>query len=183
MSYSFTPQTFDNVNAKDARTAARKFHGLAKKGSRTAFTNAMQHAHALKALNDAWKGKALVSTDGKPLTKVQLVSWVGTLERAMFDRYVLAASFTATQVADYVEHVESKGKTPHVTGLVKFYAEEKPKETKDIVATLNVAKTDNAKGGTVTLYTDGTFKMSNGLDEKRARKVVKSFQKFATFGA
>lgn len=183
MSYSFTPQTFANVNASEVRTSARKYHGLAKKGSRTAFTNAMQHAHALKALSDAWKAKKLVTSDGKPLTKVQLIDWVDTLKRAMFDRYVLAASLSATQIAKYVEAMEADSKTPHVSGLVDFYADKKAKDTKDIVATLNVAKTDDAKGGTVTLYTDGTFKMSNGLDEKRARKVVKSFQKFATFGA
>ncbi len=183
MSYSFTPQTFANVNAKDARTAARRYHGLAVKGSRTAFTNALHHAHALKALDDARKAKALVSTDGKPLTKPQLIEWVGTLQRAMFNRYVQAAAFTPEQVEGYVEWAEGKNQTPHVSGLVDFFADKKPKDTKDIVATLNVAKTDDTKGGTVTLYTDGTFKMSNGLDEKRARKVVKSFQKFATFGA
>ena len=183
MSYSFTPQTFANVNANDARTAARKFHGLAVKGSRTAFTNALHHAHALKALDDARKAKALVSTDGKPLTKPQLIEWVGTLERAMFNRYVQAASFTPEQVEGYVEWAEGKNKTPHVTGLVDFYAEKQPKEDKGVVAILTIPKTDDAKGGSVTMYADGTFKVSNGLDEKRARKVVKNFQKFSTFGA
>jgi len=107
----------------------------------------------------------------------------GHPEAAMFDRYVLAAKFTATQVADYVNATEAEGKTPHVTGLVDFYAEKQPKEDKGVVAILTIPKTDDAKGGSVTMYADGTFKVSNGLDEKRARKVVKNFQKFSTFGA
>lgn len=169
--FNFTPSVYSvDTAAVNVVREARTLHKRATKGSHTAFTNALRHGEALAEL-DARRTNGLLVDEatGKPLTKNQLVDYVGTLERAMFFRYIQAAKMPADKIKAYVNGL-GKGTEPTISGLVKHYAEKRAKA--DVESTYTKAKSEGQKGFTVTLYKDGTFTATKGADPKAVKKVV-----------
>jgi hypothetical protein len=177
MNYSFIPSVYsvDTASISIVRDA-RTLHGRATKGALTAFTNQLRHGEALAALDERRaKGLLINDADGKPLTKEQLVDYVGTLRRAMFFRYIQASKIEPSKIEAYVNELE-EGETPNISGLIQKYATKK--ETAKAVTTLTKAKDDNGPGFTVSVYADGTFKATQGADPKQVKAFAAMFLKF-----
>ena len=177
--FNYTTPNFEGKAANKVRTDVQRFLKSSEAKGLQAFKVKLDTAHALNAINEAWKrGEIINGATGKAPNKAQLCEWVSeggkAVKTAMFNRYVQAANLPDSALAEYIdamlERYEGRELKLGIDALVNFFADKK--ETREVVQQLVVNEF------WVKIYADGSFETSKDADPNKVQKTLSFLAKF-----